>query len=151
MLVTQSCLAVCDPVNCGLSDSYAHGILQARLLEWVAIPFSRGIFPSQGSNSGLLKWRQILYQLSHQGSPFISLLLLFSCSIMPDSLRPNGLQHARLSSPSPSPRACSNSHPLNLWYHPTISSSVIPFSCLQSFPAGVFSKSPEKESFQGLF
>ena len=46
------------------------------------------------------------------------------------------LQHARLPCPSPTPRACSNSCPLSLWCHTTISSSVIPFSsCLQSFPA----------------
>ena len=51
-----------------------------------------------------------------------------------DSLRPNRLQHARPSCPSPSPTACSNSWPLSQC-HPTISSSVIPFSCLQSFPA----------------
>ena len=48
-----------------------HGILQARILEWVAFPFSRGIFPTQGSNPGLLNCRQILYQLSHEGSPRI--------------------------------------------------------------------------------
>ena len=55
---------------------------------------------------------------------------------MSDSLWPHGLQHARLPSPSPTPRACSNSHPLSRWCHPTISSSVIPFSsCLLSFPA----------------
>ena len=62
-------------------------------------------------------------------------LLLFSCSVMSNSLQPHGLQHARLPSPSPSPRACSNSCPLSQWCHPTISSSVVPFSsCLQSFP-----------------
>ena len=60
----------------------------------------------------------------------------FSCSVMSDSLRPQGLQHARLPCPSPTPRACSNSCPLSQWYHSTISSSVVPFSsCLQSFPA----------------
>ena len=48
-----------------------HGILQARILEWVAFPFSRGIFPTQGLNPGLPHCRQILYQLSHQGSPKI--------------------------------------------------------------------------------
>ena len=46
-----------------------------------------------------------------------------------------GLQQARLPCPSPSPRVCSNSCPLTPWYHPTISSSVVPFSsCFQSFP-----------------
>ena len=55
---------------------------------------------------------------------------------MSDSLRPHGLQHARFPCPSPNPGACSNSSPLSQWCHPTISSSVIPFSsCLQSFPA----------------
>ena len=54
---------------------------------------------------------------------------------MSDSLWPHGLQHARLPCPSPTPGACSNSCPLGRWVHPTISSSVIPFSfCLQSFP-----------------
>ena len=53
-----------------------------------------------------------------------------------DSLWPHGLQHTRLPCPSPLPRVCSNSSPLSLWCHLTISSSVIPFSsCLQSFPA----------------
>ena len=51
------------------------------------------------------------------------------------SFQPHGLQHARLPCPSPSPGACLNSCPLSRWYHPTISTSVIPFSsCLQSFP-----------------
>ena len=63
------------------------------------------------------------------------LLLLFSRSVVSDSLWPPGLQHTRLPCPSPSPRACSNSSPLSQWCHPTISSSVVPFSsCLQTFP-----------------
>ena len=52
------------------------------------------------------------------------------------TLQPLGLQHPRLACPSPSPTAHSNSCPLSQWCHPTISSSVVPFSsCLQSFPA----------------
>ena len=55
---------------------------------------------------------------------------------MSSSLRPRGLQHARLACPSPTPRIYPNSCPLSQWCHPTISSSVIPFSsCPQSFPA----------------
>ena len=55
---------------------------------------------------------------------------------MSDSLLPHGLQHARLPCPSPTPGAYSDSCPSSRWCHPTISSSVIPFSsCLQSFPA----------------
>ena len=99
--VIQSCLSLCDPMA-------VHGILQARILEWVTFPFSRGssqprdwttvshiasgfftswatgksknigvgslsllqwIFPTQESNRGLLHCRQVLYQLSYQGSP----------------------------------------------------------------------------------
>ena len=41
-LVTQSCLTLCDPMDCSLPGSSIHGFLQARILEWVAIPFSRG-------------------------------------------------------------------------------------------------------------
>ena len=66
----------------------------------------------------------------------------FSHSVMSDSLQHHGLQHSRLPCPSPSPRVCSNSCPLSQWCHPTISSSVIPFSsCPQSFLAsGSFPK-----------
>ena len=98
MKVAQSCLTLCNPME------YS-GILQARILEWVAVPFSREssqsrspslpvdswpaeppgksntgvgnlsllqrIFPTQKSNRGLLHCRQILYQLSYQGSPKI--------------------------------------------------------------------------------
>ena len=58
----------------------------------------------------------------------------FSHSAVSDSLQPHGLQHTRLSCPSPTPGACSNSSPSSRWCHPIISSSVIPFSsCLQFF------------------
>ena len=61
--------------------------------------------------------------------------VLFSRSVVSNSLRPHGLKQTRLPCPSLTPRACSNSCPSNWWSHPTIS-SVIPFSsCLQSFPA----------------
>ena len=63
-------------------------------------------------------------------------LLLFNPSVLSDSLWPHGLQHARLPCLSLPPRVCSNSCPLSRGCHPTISSSVVPFSsCLQSFPA----------------
>ena len=61
----QSCPTLCDPMDCTV-----HEILQARVLEWVAFPFSRGS-SHQGSNPGLPHCRQILYQLSHNGSPRI--------------------------------------------------------------------------------
>ena len=60
----------------------------------------------------------------------------FSHSVLSNSLWPHGLQQTRLPCPSPTPRACPNSCPLTWWRHPTISSSVVPFSsCFQSFPA----------------
>ena len=62
-------------------------------------------------------------------------MLLFSQSVVSNSLQPHGLQRARLPCSSPSPGVCSSSCPLSQWCHPTISSSVIPFSYLQSFPA----------------
>ena len=62
--VVQSCLILCNPM-----DYTVHGILQARILEWVAFPFSRGSRDrTQGSNPGLLPCRRIFYQLSHKGS-----------------------------------------------------------------------------------
>ena len=64
----------------------------------------------------------------------------FSRSVMSNSFWPHELQHARPPCPSPTPGAYSNSSPIRWWCHPTISSSVIPFSfCLQSFPASFFS------------
>ena len=72
---------------------------------------------------GRLQTKRIMLLLSH----------------LSDSLWPLGLQHARLPCPLLSPRVCSNSCPLSWWCHPTILSSVIPFSsCLQSFPASRF-------------
>ena len=64
--VAQSCPTLCNRIN-----DTVHGILQARILEWVAFLFSRGIFQTQGSNPVLPHCRQILYQLSHKGSPRI--------------------------------------------------------------------------------
>ena len=69
VLIAQSCPTLCDFSDCSPPGFSVHGILQARILDRVAIPFSRGIFLTQESNPGLLHCRQILYHLSHQGSP----------------------------------------------------------------------------------
>ena len=61
--VAQVCPTLCGPMDCSAPGSSVHGILQARILKWVAIPFSR-IFPTQGSNLGLLHCRRMLYHLS---------------------------------------------------------------------------------------
>ena len=79
-----------------------------------------------------------LHQVTYLCTGWISfmLLLLFSCWVVSNSLQAHGLQHARPPCPSPTPRAYSNSCPLSQWCHPTILSSVVPFSShLQSFPA----------------
>ena len=65
VLVFQSCLTFCNPMDCSPPGSSVHCILQARILKWVAIPFSRG---SSWMYPGLPHYRQILYCLSHQGS-----------------------------------------------------------------------------------
>ena len=92
--VTQSCPTLCDPMDCSPPGSSVHGIFQARVLEWVChcllclglyspwnspgqntgvgtLSLLQGIFSTQGSNPGLQYCRQILYQLSHKGSPRI--------------------------------------------------------------------------------
>ena len=62
----QLCLTPCDPMGCGPPDSSVHRILQARILEWVAMPSSKeSSQPTQGLNLCLLHCRQILYPLSH--------------------------------------------------------------------------------------
>ena len=69
VLVAQLCLTLCDPMDCSPPGSSVRGISQARIWEWVVISFSRGIFLTQGLNPGFQHCRQILYHLSHQGSP----------------------------------------------------------------------------------
>ena len=66
----QSCLTLCDPMNCSPPGSSVHGILKARIQVWVAFPFIR-IVPTQGLNPGLLHCRQILYRLCYQENPHL--------------------------------------------------------------------------------
>ena len=76
------------------------------------------------------------YECPWHCNHYIYTSVKFSRSVMSNSLWPHGLQHARHPCPSPTLRVYSNSCPLSQWYHPTISSSVVPFSsCLRSFPA----------------
>ena len=77
VLVAQLCLTLCDLVNCSSPGSSVHGILQARILKWVAIPFSRGLSQpkDRGLNPSLLHCRRILYCLQ------ISLCLFQSTAI----------------------------------------------------------------------
>ena len=117
-----------------------HGTLQERILEWVAMPSSRG--SSQPRDQPCYVFcigRWFLLSLGPPGKPIYN-SVQFNHSVMSDSWQPQGLQHTRLPCPSPTPGACSNSCPLSQWCHPTISSSVVPSSSrFQSFPASVFS------------
>jgi len=77
-----------------------------------------------------------IYQKLNYGFICVIQVLLFSRSVVSDSLQPHGLQPTSLPCPSWSPRVCSNSCPLSQWCYPTISSAAAVFSfCLQSFPA----------------
>ena len=107
VLFAQSDSTVCDPVNCSLSGSSVHGIVQARILEWVAISFSRDL-PHPGIEPGSLALQADSLPSEPPEKP-----LLFHYSVVSDSLQPHGLQHARLPCPPPSPGACSNSCPLS--------------------------------------
>ena len=69
--VVQSYPTLCNPMNCSLPGSSVHGMFQARVLEWVAISFSRGSSWPGDSNPGLPHCRQTLYRLSHKGSPIL--------------------------------------------------------------------------------
>ena len=158
----QSCPTLCDPIDGSPPGSPIPGILQARILEWVAISFSNAWKWKVKVKSFSRVWlfatpRTAAYQappsmgFSRQeywsGLPLPSPLndhsVQFSHSDMSDSLQPRESQHARPPCPSPTPGVYSNSCPLSRWCHPTISTSVVPFSsCSQSLPAaGSFSTS----------
>ena len=110
----QSCLTLCDPMDYSLPGSSVHGILQARTLEWVAMPFSRG---SSLPRDWICLFQLLRWQLG-------------SLPLMP------------LGKPPVSPRVSSNSCPLSQWCYLTISSSAALFFCHQSFlTSGSFSMS----------
>ena len=87
-LVPHLCQTLCDSMDCSPPSSSVHGILQAIILEWVAILFSRGFFPTQGSNSGHQCCRLILYHLSHKSTFAFSPmdLILFCLWELPSTL-----------------------------------------------------------------
>ena len=69
VLVTHSCSTLCDYMDCSLPGFSVHVILQATLLEWIAMPFSRGSSQPMDQTCVSLHYKQILYHLSYQGNP----------------------------------------------------------------------------------
>ena len=146
MFSSLLCVCVCVFARSVVSDSLwpyglyspgssVHGFLQARILKWVAISSSRGF--SQPRDWTCISWvccigKLILYHWATWEALFF-LSVQFSRSVLSDSLRPHESQYARPPCPSPTPRVHSDSCPLSQWWHPAISSSVVPFSsCSQA-------------------
>ena len=144
MLVAQSCLILCDLMDCNLPGSSVHGIFQARIMEWVAFPSSRG-------SSQPRDWTQVshiaggLFTIwaTREYAPHGLQLLLcissvqFSRSVVSNSLRPHESQHAKPPCPSPTPGVHPNSCPSSRWCHPAISSSVVPLLLLPPIPPSI--------------
>ena len=117
-----------------LPGSSVHGISQARILEWVAISFSMGSSWPRDQTRVSFIGRRVFFTTEPPEKSSLDIQfssVAQSCLTLCNS----GLQHTRCPCPSLTPRACSNSCPLTQWYYPTISSSIVPFSGLQSFPA----------------
>ena len=131
-LVAQLCLTLYNPMDCNPPGSSVHGDSPGKNTGVGSHALLHGIFPIQESNPGLLHCEQILYCLSPPELPSVQ----FNRSVVSDSLQPHESQHSRPPCPSPTPRVHSDSRPSSQRCHPTISSSVIPFSsCPQSRPA----------------
>ena len=141
--------AVCDPMDWSLPGSSVYRILQARIPEWVAMPFSRASsWPRDRACiffEGWIHLNKLSVQFSHtrdrtsisfEGWMHLNeLSVQFSHSVTSNSLQPHGLQHARLPCPSPTPRAYSDLCPSSLWYiqgsHPLLSPSSPAFNLSQ--------------------
>ena len=97
-LVAQS-LTLCNSMDCSPPGSSAHDSSPGRKTGVGGHALLQGLFPTQESKPGLPLCRWILYHLNHQGSPVQFSSVQFSRSVMSDSLRPHGLQLARLLCP----------------------------------------------------
>ena len=119
------------------SQRLAPSLCTAQSMAWEGSHVLTTLCSRQTSSPSTRPWLICLLHSIHWNMENNCLLLslLFSCQVVSHCLWPHGLQHTRLPCPSPTPGAYSSSCP-SRWCHPTISSSVAPFSsCLQSFPA----------------
>ena len=127
--VTQSCPTLCHPLDCSPPGSSIHEVFQARILEWVAISYSRGSFQPR-DRTCIPCIAGEFFTAEPPGKPFNKnelLLLLFSCWVVSNSLQPGELQHTRL----PAIHHLlefAQTHVRCQWCHPAISSSVTSFS-----------------------
>ena len=127
----QLCPTLCNPMDCSPPGSSVHGILQARILEWVAVPSSRG--PSQSRDWTRVSYvscigRQVLYHWCHLSSvSSVAQSCPTLCDPMHCSTSGFSVHHQLLE--------FTDSCPLSQWCHLTISSFFFPFSRRQSFPA----------------
>ena len=92
MCMLQLCLTLCHPMDCSPPGSPVHGMLQARIQERVASFLLQGIFLTQGSHPSLSHCRQILYRLSHQGTPYYLSLPIKAMHIVLLSSKPPSLE-----------------------------------------------------------
>ena len=103
VLIAQSRLTLCNPMDCSPSGFSVYGILQARILEWVAISSSRESSWSRDRTRVSCTAGRFSTIWATREAQFYIGVLLFSCSVMSVSLQPYGLQDSRLPCPSPTP------------------------------------------------
>ena len=113
-------------MDCSPPGSSVHGTLQIRILEWVAISFSR-------ASSQLRNLSPVSCVSGGATREASKQQMLFSCSVVSNSLQPHGLQHTRLPCPSLSPGICSNLYPVMLSNHHILCHPLLLFSSI--FPS----------------
>ena len=168
--IMLSHVGLCNSMECSPLDASVHGDSPGKNSGMGCYTLLQGIFPTQGSNSGLPRCRQIFLTSEPPGKPRLKMKttklssnvnvpflfppamnkssyysirlphsVQFSCSVVFNSLQSHESQHARPPCTSPTPGVYSNSCSSSRRCHPTVSSSVIPFSsCPQSLPASGF-------------
>ena len=139
--MTDGCLT-CDRNTEATGTNFAwrrHGKRDGRFSTWMMnrsfISHKTMMRHSMMKRNRILRKKKKSTEVSALWGLLFSLSVQFGHSVMSNSLWPPGLQHARPPCPSSTPGIYSKSCPLSQWCHPTISFSVVPFSCLQPFPA----------------
>ena len=137
-LLPPWCLQVCSPCQWG-KFRFSHPKILVSLLRpnssFPSVSVVKNL-PTNAEDWNSLTFFFLIHKSTNPSPIYLLFSVWFSRSVLSDYLWPRGLQHTRLACPSPIPRVYTNSCPLNQWCHPTISSSVVPFSsCPQSLPA----------------